>query len=506
MTKNEDDDKCDAMDDDSLAFLEQVRKGKSRNFVLSMKGNKVRSMLVKKKPIKDKDRKAARGEGYQPVYGVASGMGANVTFTLARSDGFDEKAADCKTEKLKKFLNAQTGKVFKPAFELVETPPPIAFDEEDLNDPLIARFMKMAPVINKACDAAPDHVDAIQRTVNEIRELLQDEESRAQAGPRLDAFVQFLKNLLANGSAGTSEQPAGEPVTASGLKNAGEDADVASKLGTALKGLKPLVDQIVDAQPNRKGELYATLAQIAGEIKSQQWDLARENVRDFAKLVQGLASQPSGETQVEPDAQQTRFARRRQDLEGKLLQAQRANPEKATAMVNVWNYALQQADAGDFAKANAAFDRLEPIILDALTAKQGQPPGEGMVDYAKCRLAWDATKKRVHADLQRLEEAILNEFRDAPAFSELVRNVRKLDSVLETFADGLGDALDAALNASGPDERRQRHEQAIKIVAQYQQKVDSDPFIDKLQSNPFVPVSLKESLSTTLSALATRLV
>jgi len=215
VSKEDDDDKFEKMDDESMSFLEQVRKGKSRNFVLSMKGNKVRSMVVKKKPIKEKDRKAARGEGFQPVYGVATGMGAKITFTIARADGFDEKAADRKTEKLKKFLSSQTGKVFKPNFELVDAPPPIPFDDEDLNDPLIARFMKMEPVIVKACEAHPDSIPVTQASVKMIRGLLQDEETRQQAAPKIDEFVQFLKDLLAgNAAVPPAPPPPGSQATA----------------------------------------------------------------------------------------------------------------------------------------------------------------------------------------------------------------------------------------------------------------------------------------------------
>jgi hypothetical protein len=56
-----DDDGFEKMDEESLGFLDQVRKGKTRNFVLSMKGSAVRSVLIKKKPIKEKDCKEARG-------------------------------------------------------------------------------------------------------------------------------------------------------------------------------------------------------------------------------------------------------------------------------------------------------------------------------------------------------------------------------------------------------------------------------------------------------------
>ena len=185
----ESDVQAETMSEESLTFLEQVRKGKPRNFVMSMKGAKVRSLLVKKKRIKEAEKKEARGRGYQPLFGVVSGQGAKISFQIARSDGFDSDPSGGKTEKLKKFLKEQTGKAFKPTVELVDTPPPIPFDEEELADPLIAKFMKLEPVIAKVRDEHLDRLGETEARAGEIRGLLEDEETRASAEPKIDALL-----------------------------------------------------------------------------------------------------------------------------------------------------------------------------------------------------------------------------------------------------------------------------------------------------------------------------
>lgn len=290
VSKEDDDDKFEKMDDESLSFLEQVRKGKSRNFVLSMKGNKVRSMVVKKKPIKEKDRKAARGEGFQPIYGVASGMGAKITFTIARADGFDEKAADRKTEKLKKFLSSQTGKVFKPDFDLVDAPPPIPFDDEDLNDPLVTRFMGLEPTIMEACNRHPESVSLVQASVSMIRGLLQDEETRPTAGPKIDELEQYLSDLMSGNAAVPPAPPLpdGAPVTGSSPPE--NPASVEPAL--AFKGrLTALVPKIKQAAGTPAGDDAKLKASEAGALaRTQDYKQANALLDEAETLLAGGAS------------------------------------------------------------------------------------------------------------------------------------------------------------------------------------------------------------------------
>jgi len=369
VTKEDDDDKFEKMDDESLSFLEQVRKGKSRNFVLSMKGNKVRSMVVKKKPIKEKERKAARGEGFQPIFGVASGMGAKITFTIARADGFDEKAAERKTEKLKKFLSSQTGKVFKPTFELVDSPPPIPFDDDDLSDPLIDRFMKMEPLIQTACDAHPESIPEIQAFVNTIRLLLEDDETRQQASPKIDQLQQFLEGLMSGNS--PIDSPTQDPV------------EQAAKLAAALKSLKPLVDQVINVDPNQKGDLHTTMVRIAGEIKARQFDVAKESITTFAKQLKSLASGQPTASASETIDRSTEYAARRAALEPRLIDAQKADRDKATKLGAVWDYAGEQAGNGNFDNALTALSRLEAAINELLGANAGSSSSTASVDPDK---------------------------------------------------------------------------------------------------------------------------
>ena len=56
-----------------------------------------------------------------------------------------------------------------------------------------------------------------------------------------------------------------------------------------------------------------------------------------------------------------------------------------------------------------------------------------------------------------------------------------------------------------PPERPQLHQQALEILDEYLDYVDTDTFIEAIDSNPFTPVSVREPLEKTLSEIARQL-
>lgn len=533
---DQEEDQFEKMDADSLAFLEQVRKGKARNFLLSMKGNKVRSMLVKKKSIKEKDLKAARGGGYQPVFGVVEGTGAQITFHVARSDGFDEKTADCKTEKLKKFLKEQTGKVFQPAFQLVNSPPALAFDDEDLRDPRINRFMKMEPLIKKACDSHPDQAASIEDRFNAIRSLLQDEETLALAEPKIDELVNDLKQLLGGNASpvASTSQPsttAASTADSSTTDGATTDATATTKFAAALKKLKPLVDRAIAADANRQPELHGTMAKIAGQIKSHQFDQAREGLTEFAARLKSLLAETSpmdSPGAIEGMALQDEFAARRDALEPRLLQAQRANRDKATQLGADWSFANEQAQSGNFDRAWQAFEKLETAINAILTSSPGSPtapatPSEdrplptdeqleylvddgdeqrGVVTFRKAMLLWEATRGKVKQDINDLRNTILQHFPERTAAAD------RLEEIIVSLDTRLSDRIDDYINTESREDRVLLHAGILETIADYQERLDDGPLsqlINHVDANPFMPLSIRSSIESALSRLTNEL-
>lgn len=139
----------------------------------------------------------------------------------------------------------------------------------------------------------------------------------------------------------------------------------------------------------------------------------------------------------------------------------------------------------------------------AAAAATGIRPGT--VDYARCRLAWEAARKKVHAELQALEATILERYRDTRGFADLTTRIRKFDTVLTGFEDKLSDLLDDALNAQDDTQRAAHHAAARASVKKFLERARGDRFITNLQNNPFMPVTVQTSLVTTLEALDKRL-
>ena len=78
------------MDTESKKFLEEVKKGKARKFVMICRNAKILSMIVYKKGEARNYKKRALKEGKGQFYhGVVNGNGLEIAFNLSSSDGFD---------------------------------------------------------------------------------------------------------------------------------------------------------------------------------------------------------------------------------------------------------------------------------------------------------------------------------------------------------------------------------------------------------------------------------
>jgi hypothetical protein len=125
---------------------------------------------------------------------------------------------------------------------------------------------------------------------------------------RLTALVPQIKQAAGTDAAEVAKVKAKEAAAASGnqnfeqanqlldqveqaldLNSGNNSAARAKKLAEALKKLKPLMDQTITADPNRKGELQSAMVQIDGHIKAQELDQAKQSLVEFATLLSDAA-------------------------------------------------------------------------------------------------------------------------------------------------------------------------------------------------------------------------
>ncbi len=120
------------MDTESKKFLEEVKKGKARKFVMICKGVKILSMFVYKKGTVEKYKKQAKQEGKGQFYhGVVNGKGLEIAFNLSSSDGFDKPPG--KELILKDFLKTEADMKFKPSYQIVTDLPEVDESDDDVD-------------------------------------------------------------------------------------------------------------------------------------------------------------------------------------------------------------------------------------------------------------------------------------------------------------------------------------------------------------------------------------
>jgi hypothetical protein len=291
---DDDDDSLPPLGENCDKFLDQAKKGQPRSFLLVCKGNKVKYLAVKKKPVKKAELAEAKKSGYKgdAYFGVITGKGMDLVFNLSMEDGYTGEP--CKDKSLKDFLEEHAGFKCKPTFAIVATAPAIPFDEDDLKNPLIARFLKMDEQISAVLDARPDAQAELTKTVSDIRLLLQDG-SFNDAETRINALEARLNALLSGEPTGQSPAPASSstmqpPVAPPPQPDQPVDNDaLKAKLQAALDKLVPQLKQAVATYPDRKVELLTPVALIKKQMDSGDLQNAKAGILSVGQLLKSLA-------------------------------------------------------------------------------------------------------------------------------------------------------------------------------------------------------------------------
>jgi len=473
--------------EETIKLLGLVRKGKVCPYALGFKGTTVESLILKKKKLSGSDLSTARKGGRTVVSGLVSGQGGNVTFFVAKSDGYTELPAGGKPEKLKAFLNELTEankQKWTPSYELVDEPPPVPFDEDDLKHPLVARFVQLQDAAMKVLDAQPQREEEIGRRIKEIRALLQDEAAIDSASQPIDELSELLKQWL-SASPTTDDAEQGQPTgttteTTTETQPTRSPEEQAQKLAESLKKLKTLAEKVIDQQPTRKSELFTVIARIAGQIKTKEFGQASQELVAFGRLLQeALAGSTTGGPNFD---ELQRWTERRNTLEPQLLEAQRADPDRAAKIGTLWAYAVKQAEANQYANAHKALDGLTNAIQEILSEQQATPRTDaeklgiqaGLVaervgqleNYFVKQLA--ALRTKGLGDIDRLGGAMQTLIpEDADSFHEAI--VDRLEALFDEIREDLLQTVQTGLSA-----------EILAAIARWRAEVAQDELIQHL--------------------------
>jgi hypothetical protein len=123
--------------------------------------------------------------------------------------------------------------------------------------------------------------------------------------------------------------------------------------------------------------------------------------------------------------------------------------------------------------------------------------------YDKSRLAWLAARKKIEAEIRRLHDEIVLHYEHEEGQAEVSSSFSRWSMpVLETLDVSLADKLEEARNASDSAQRANLVAEARVIMDSYQQFLKSNATLADLDSNPFLPLSIRDTVGNTISALS----
>ncbi len=138
----------------------------------------------------------------------------------------------------------------------------------------------------------------------------------------------------------------------------------------------------------------------------------------------------------------------------------------------------------------------------APAAAQGAAAPASLQQLAASRQEWTGVQEKVKAEVEKLRGELSKTYAGQPVASEIVsRFEAKVAPVTAKFDDRLLDVLDDLMNTKEAAGREALVGQARDLIKGYLSFAMSDPFIGDLDSNPFVKLAIKPTVTSTLANL-----
>ena len=176
-----------------------------------------------------------------------------------------------------------------------------------------------------------------------------------------------------------------------------------------------------------------------------------------------------------------------------------------------------QANAFITAGSGSAAETALDALRDALAAGGGATSGNGTTNgatngangggdratvYAKSGQAWAVARGKVEADIEKLRAQLVETYKDDGLAGEIESRFRaRVVPVLAALGANLPARLAAASGATDPNARAAQIKEAQDILASCKAFIDSEPLLADLDTNPFVPLTIRQTMSATLAAL-----
>jgi hypothetical protein len=160
--------------------------------------------------------------------------------------------------------------------------------------------------------------------------------------------------------------------------------------------------------------------------------------------------------------------------------------------------------AGNLAPASVFIDELQ-AKLDQAPSKAAAPEAGAHDDaaLAKSRLIWLAARKKLEDGLNTLHAEITSTYKDNASSAEIdTRYVTTVAPILATLDDELADKLAEAATTTDAASHAKLVAEAKATIGRYEKFVTSETLLADLDTNPFVPLALRDTLTKTLAAIS----
>ena len=376
----------------------------------------------------------------------------------------------------------------------------------DTDAGLKARLAKLATDASaqiKANDlnSAADFIDQLGEALDEVL----GEEPEAPAGPSSKEPVEAAQPAPEAPPPAPPASPAPPPPPEAKPQL---DADALKK---ELAGLMQRILQIPPGDPDLKARAVKLATDANVQIKTNNLNSATGFIGQLRDALDG-AGQPAppndqvaeAKAEAETTPAASTLTPRLTAAAQRIAQVLGQDPSRRGTLVALAADGQKKIAANDFTGALHAIEELE-IALDApLVPKETITANTGAVAYAKSRLAWLAVRKQMQGDVNKLRDTLTEKYQGTPILNQIQASYDdRVSKKLDVLDESLADLLDDASNTADPEVRATKVQAARDKIVEYQGYVASESkLFDDLDSNPFVPLAIKATLTKTLSTLS----
>lgn len=306
---------------------------------------------------------------------------------------------------------------------------------------------------------------------------------------------------------GAKAVPSAEPAQPA-QPDAGPDLRTLAARTSALKG-------VIDDIPGPAGEkLTAALGNAAKMLKAGNLagaDILLGRIEAGVNKVSATGTKAPPQADTAPPAEaakwQAALARLQPEVD-RLMQDRRGD---LAAINRFFDYAKEQAKAGNFDKALAAAARTAGLIKQAsdmsgtAAAQEAETASpDNVVGYTKTRLAWIKTRDGLRKELEGLKAAIDKATADIEGLEEVPAKTAVLFDYLDDIDNSLEDTLGQLVETPDGERREGLKTQARQIIAEYRGLLDTGFFKD-VDSNGFARTNIRADALASLQQVSAAL-